>query len=230
MNYFLFIDTEASGLPKNWSLPYTAADNWPHAVQVSWIIYSKDGVKIKEQNHYISNTDFEIAESAIRIHGLTRAFLQQNGIDRKQLLEILSGDLQKFQPMIVGHFMELDYRIIGADYFREAIDNPMEALPAFCIMKASKHLQQNPQSKFLRLGQLYELLFKKPLLFQHNAMADAAATADCFFELVRKNEITSFNQPPIEFPKEEKVISRFGWVIALFLVLFSALLIACYYG
>ena len=229
-DFLLFIDTEASGLPKNWNLPYAAPGNWPHAVQVSWIICSKEGTKIKEQNHYVSNNDFEISPSALRVHGLTKEFLRQNGKPRGELLAMLSADLHEYQPMIVGHFIELDYRVIGADYYREAIDNPMENLPTFCIMIASKHLQQNPYKKLLRLGDLYELLFRQPLLFQHNAMADATATADCFFELVKRSEIRSFVQPPIIFRKAEKLNRRIGWFLALFLVLFSILLIACYYG
>ncbi|MEJ7587948.1 MAG: exonuclease domain-containing protein [Ferruginibacter sp.] len=228
--YLLFIDTEASGLPKKWEVPYAAAGNWPYAVQVSWLIYSKKGKKISEQNHYINNDDFEISASAMRIHGLSKNFLQQNGISRKDLLCKLSEDIQAYQPMIVGHFMELDYRVIGADYYREGIENPMETSPTFCLMKASQHLQQNPKNKFLRLSDLYRLLFNQPLLAQHNAMADAAATADCFFELVKRNDITSFTQPSFGNPGKEKVRGRFGWVIALVLLLFSILLIALYYG
>ena len=229
-DYLLFIDTETSGLPKNWSLPYTVEGNWPNAVQVSWVIYTREGKKIKEQNHYVSNNDFEISDAALRIHGLTKEFLQKNGMPRAQLLNILSSDLLEYQPLIVGHFIELDYHVIGADYWREALVNPMEELPVFCIMKASEHLQRNPQNKFLRLGDLYELLFKQPLLSQHNSMADAAATADCFFELVKRNEIKSLDQPPIIFPEERKLSGNTGWVIALILLLLSVLLIAVFYG
>ncbi|MEP7107845.1 MAG: 3'-5' exonuclease [Ferruginibacter sp.] len=229
-DYLLFIDTEASGLPKKWHLPYTAPGNWPNAVQVSWLIYNKDGQKIREQNHYISNNDFEISAAASRIHGLTKKFLDQNGILRRQLLTILSKDVLEYHPMIVGHFLELDFHIIGAEYCREGIDNPMESLPAFCIMKASRHLQQNPHSKFLRLGELYFLLFKKPLLYQHNAIKDAAATADCFFELVKTNEIRSFTQPPIPFQKKQNITGMMGWIITFLLLIFIALLIASYYG
>jgi DNA polymerase-3 subunit epsilon len=229
-DYLLFIDTEASGLPKKWYLPYTAPGNWPHAVQVSWLIYNKNGEKIKEENHYISNNDFDISPTALSIHGLTKNFLQQNGKPRNQLLDILSKDLQKYQPMIVGHFTELDYHILGAEYYRAGMDNPMKKLSTFCIMIASQHLQQNPHSKFLRLGDLYELLFKQPLLCQHNAMADAAATADCFFELVKKNEVKSFTQPAIVLQQKDKLTNAIGWIIAFLLILFCALLIANYYG
>ena len=191
--YLLFIDTEASGLPKKWHLPYETPNNWPFAVQVSWLIYTKEGEKVKEENHYISNNDFEISPGALRIHGLTPNFLQQNGIPQKEVLAKLSADLEHYRPMVVGHFTELDYHITGAAFFREGLPNPMEHLPAFCIMIASQHLQRNPNSKFLRLGDLYQLLFSKPLLGQHNAMADATATADCFFELVKRKDITSLD-------------------------------------
>jgi DNA polymerase-3 subunit epsilon len=230
-DFLLFIDTEASGLPKKWDQPYTMEGNWPFAVQVSWLLYSKDGIKIKEQNYYISNNDFEICPTALDIHGLTPAFLQKNGIPRKELLNILSKDLEAYQPMIVGHFLELDYHVIGAEYHRIGIEkHPMGNLPGFCIMSASMHMQQNPNSKYLRLGQLFELLFKKPLLNQHNAMVDATATADCFFELVKRNEIKSFDQPPIVFKPKENVTKLVIWIMLFLLILLSAFLIACYYG
>ena len=228
--HFLFIDTEASGLPKKWDLPYDAPSNWPYAVQVSWVIYTKDGKKIKEENYYISDNYFKISAGALRIHGLTNNFLQQNGMSRRKVLTRLSEDLQQFQPMIVGHFVELDYHVLGAGYYREGLKNPIPQLPVFCIMLASQHLQQNPFSKFLRLGDLYSLLFKKPLLSQHNAMADAAATADCFFELVKRKEITSFAQPPIVFKQQAKTKKTFTWAIAFLLLFISIILIVLYYG
>ena len=218
-DFLLFIDTEASGLPKKWDQPYTVEGNWPYAVQVSWLVYSKDGVKIKEQNFYVSNNDFESCPTALSIHGLTPAFLQQNGISRKDLLDVLSKDLEEYQPMIVGHFLELDYHVIGAEYHRIGIEkHPMENLPGFCIMSVSNQLQQNPHSKYLRLGQLYELLFKKSLLNQHNALVDSTATADCFFELAVRNDIKSFDQPPIIFKPKENITKLVIWITLFILI------------
>lgn len=230
-DYLLFIDTEASGLPNKWFLPYSVEGNWPFALQVSWIIYTKDGTKIKEHNHYIKDNDFEISPEAFRIHGLTKDFLQQNGILRKELFTILLKDLQDYQPLIIGHFLELDYHIVGAEYYRTGIPHhPMEGMPGLCIMSASKHLQQNPRCKYLRLGELYELLFKQPLLFQHNAITDATATAECFFELVKRNEIKSFVQAPIAFQQKEKVYKTSGWMIVFLVILVSILFIIFYDG
>ncbi len=229
-DYLLFIDTETTGLPKKWNKHYSVLDNWPYAVQVSWLIYNKDGEKIKEENYYINNDDFVITPAALHIHGITKMYLQQNGIPRCEVLSQLSTDIQQYQPMVIGHFTALDYHIIGADYYREKMENPMEKLSTFCIMIASQHLQQNPEYKFMRLGNLYELLFKQPLLGQHNSLTDATATAACFFELASRNEIKSFSQPPIVFQQKEKNIHSIGWAIVFLIILFSAFLIACYYG
>lgn len=188
-DYLLFIDTEASGLPANWILPLTDDSNWPHAVQASWIIYDKNQSLIKKENHYIKNDDFTIVKSAMDTHGITNDFLAKNGEDRIVVLQLLVADLLKYQPMIIGHFIRLDYYILSADFYRSAISNPLSKLPVFCTMVASKELVWNPMPKYLRLEDLYAFLFHKELKDQHNALNDAQATADCFFELLNRDEI-----------------------------------------
>ena len=104
-DYLLFIDTETSGLPKKWNVPYSTKNVWPHAIQVSWIIYTKDGVKIKEENKYINNTDFEISASSLEIHKIEPSFLRVLGVSRKEVLLAITDDLKEYQPMIIGHFI-----------------------------------------------------------------------------------------------------------------------------
>jgi DNA polymerase-3 subunit epsilon len=188
-NFLLFIDTEASGLPKNWKLPYYAEDNWPYSVQVGWVIYTKDGNKVKEQNFYINNSDFEISKSATKVHGLTKHFLKENGTDRLHVMRSLAVDIKEYNPLVVGHFMEFDFHMLAVDFYRSGIENPVKRDATFCTMIGSKHLVKNPAITYFRLGQLYETLFDKPLANQHNAIEDAKATARCFFELLKRGEI-----------------------------------------
>ncbi|RKR84932.1 DNA polymerase-3 subunit epsilon [Mucilaginibacter gracilis] len=189
-NHILFIDTETTGLPIDWTQPYSNNANWPYAVQVSWIIYTRDGAELKREDHYISDNDFEISPQALKIHGITRDFLTQNGQPRKFVMDLLYADLKHYQPMVVGHYMELDYNITGADFYRLGMDNPIASLPMYCTMLGSSQYTRNPQATYLRLGQLYSTLFNKPLHHQHNAMVDAEATAACFFEILRNGGIT----------------------------------------
>ena len=196
-DFLLFIDTEASGLPKNWDLPYSAGGNWPYAVQISWLVYSAEGLKIKEEDHYIKDNDFTISPEATRIHHLRQDFLGINGQRRKTVLQMLTDDLLQYQPMLVGHFLNLDRHVIGAEYYRAGMTDPSINLEGFCTMMGTTHLQPNPRQRYLRLGDLYESLFHRSLENQHDALSDATATAACFFQLRKTGQIRPENNMSI---------------------------------
>lgn len=203
-DYLLFVDTEASGLPINWELPYSAEGNWPSAVQVSWLVYTKDGKEIKREDHYILNSDFVITPKAMEIHGINPGLLAVKGQARKHVMQLLANDLEQYQPLVVGHFVQLDYHILSADFYRAGMDNPLAKLPLFCTMLATTQLRWTPMPTSLLLGDLYAFLFYKPLENQHNALTDARAAAECFFELLKRTEISEKlivqqqNQPAIK--------------------------------
>ena len=192
-DYLLFIDTEASGLPKNWELPYSAPGNWPYAVQIAWLVYDKNGVKIKEEDHYINDNDFTISREASNVHHLRPDFLGINGKRRKTVLQRLTDDITRFQPMLVGHFLDLDRHIIGAENFRAEMKDPFVGLSGYCTMKGTTHLQPNPNVRYLRLGDLYQILFGTVPEYPHDALADATATAACFFELKKRGQFNGEN-------------------------------------
>lgn len=188
-DYLLFIDTEASGLPKKWDAPYSQKGNWPYAVQISWIIYTKGGHQVKQENHYINDNDFEITPAAFKIHNINRAFLLAQGNSRQDVLRLLVADIRQYQPLVIGHFMEFDGHVLAADFYRASLEDLISSSPTFCTMLATTGYVHNPWLKFLRLGDLYRLLFNTTLENQHNALVDARATAECFFELVKRGEI-----------------------------------------
>lgn len=223
----LFIDTEASGLPKKWNAPYSKVNNWPFSVQISWLIYHRNGDLIKQENHFIRDNDFKITPAAQDIHGITHEFLNQHGEPRHSVMELLAEDIKKYHPMLIGHFMELDFHVLSADFFRSGVENPAINAPIFCTMIATKQLLVHPQSKYLRLGDLYELLFKTPLLHQHNALNDAAATAACFFELIKKGEIDDeYIDKQQSLKSYEPPFNRFiGWVVVILILLLLIILL-----
>lgn len=188
--YILFIDTEASGLPGNWTLPYSADANWPHIVQVAWLIYDEQRNLVKQQSHYINAEGVTITQSAMETHGITPDFLASNGKPQSEIMEMLANDLVEYEPTIIGHFMQLDYYLLGAAFHRTGVYNPLGKLPVFCTMVATTQLLRSPSTRQLRLGDLYYMLFKVDLQHQHNALHDARATAESFFELRDRGEIS----------------------------------------
>lgn len=189
-DYILFVDTETSGLPKKWNAPYSEKGNWPFIVQISWLIYTRTGKLLKSENYYIRDSDYEISPGSRDIHGITSEFLEENGKDRREVMGLLQHDLIKYTPLVVGHFLMLDYHMLGVGFYRAGIQNPVPDLPVFCTMELTATFFSDSHKKHLKLSELYERLFKKPLLQAHNALSDAQATAECFFELRKKGDIT----------------------------------------
>lgn len=223
----MFIDTEASGLPRNWNAPYAQAGNWPFAVQISWILYTKEGQPVKWANHYIKDNDFEISPSALKIHGITREFLLQHGESRQEILLRLAADIRQFEPLVVGHFMEFDALVLGAEFYRTGLENPLTDVPTFCTMPATTGYVRNPRLKYLRLGDLYHTLFNTTLDHQHNALVDARATADCFFELLRRGDIDAGKilEQQLKPAQKEPVNKKLRYTILVLILFLSAILL-----
>src|SRR5690606_34885368 len=185
----LFVDTETSGLPKKWNQPYSVKGNWPFSIQIAWIIFNKEGEEIKRENHYINENDFRIEPSSLKVHGITHEFLKENGERRKKVMHKLAYDIKKYNPMLIGHFMELDFHMLNVDFYRSGIESPVQNSPLFCTMLASKDYVKNPRSRYLKLSELYNYLFDKTVTNIHDAIVDAEITAASFFELLKRGEI-----------------------------------------
>jgi len=200
-NYFLFIDTETSGLPKNWKAPYHQEKNWPYIIQIAWIVYDQNLNEIERQNHFIKNSDFEIEKSSQKIHHITADDLQLYGKSRETAMMAFYQDVKKYRPIVIGHFMEFDYHMINVEFQRIGMTDVLAKLPLFCTMKASKPYVKNPDVELLKLNDFYfELFNEKPKHF-HNALSDALNTAKIFFHLLKNGEITenSLNQQENDF-------------------------------
>lgn len=220
-DYLLFIDTETSGLPKKWNKPYDTPNNWPYVLQVAWLVYESNGTLVKEEDFFIQDDSIDIEPSAQKIHGITKEFLKQKGIDKQQVLSSLAKDIDQYCPLIVGHFLELDFHVLNAEYFRIKMPSPLMDKKHFCTMLNTKHLVRNPAANYLRLDDLYTLLFHGSLQQHHNALADVKATADCFFAMLQKDDINDAKinaQANIKEPvpiRKKRNFSPFVFIIAL---------------
>ncbi|WP_017259298.1 3'-5' exonuclease [Pedobacter arcticus] len=231
--YFLVIDTETSDLPKKWDAPYSTKNNWPHILQIAWIVYNQHGEEVKRENHYLKPGDFKITKASIRIHSLTADFLQENGEERLAVFEKLQTDLSAYKPLIIAHFAELDFCMIGAEYYRLNLPHPLKDSSLFCTLKASATYVKNPTFKFLKLNVFYKTLFKKRPENLHNALVDAELTAEIFFYLLKNGEATTQiieqHSKAIKQAKPEVDYLKDIQFILLIVILISAIAIY-YYG
>jgi DNA polymerase-3 subunit epsilon len=207
----MFLDTEASGEPVKWDESSVDCRDWPYLVQISWVIYSIDGVEIKRENLYVDEQDFKSTSSALKIHKITDQFRQQNGCSRKEVLNRLLLDLRKYDPLLICHFLKFDLNLLKVELSRARINYNLDTIPTFCTMLATRHLAGTPKGRPLHLSQLYAILFYKTLQNNHDALCDALATAECFLELSKSGYFT--DSIIMEQIKEREIGNQFIKVV-----------------
>jgi DNA polymerase-3 subunit alpha len=200
---YLIFDTETTGIPRNKTAPLTDLDNWPRLVQIAWQLHDNKGKLISQQNFIVKPEGFDIPYKAEQVHGISTKRALAEGHDLKKVLEHFITDLQK-TSRLVGHNIEFDINIIGAELIRQQIDTDLFlkldnvdtgiSSTEFCQLSGGI----GGKLKMPRLVELHEKLFGKDFGDAHDAAYDVAATARCFFGLVKQNVVKPFDITPIE--------------------------------
>ena len=184
---YLVFDTETTGLPRSWQAPVTALDNWPRLVQLAYMAYDRCGVLVNSVNHIIKPRGYTIPADSARIHGITTERALQEG---KELVEVLREfkiylDQARY---LVAHNMSFDEKIVGAELLRSSMADIPSSKQKICTMHTTTEYCAIPGPrgyKWPKLSELHRKLFMADFAEAHNAAADVAATAKCFWELQR---------------------------------------------
>ncbi|MDO1501772.1 DNA polymerase III subunit alpha [Winogradskyella maritima] len=192
---YLIFDTETTGLPKRWDAPITDTDNWPRAIQIAWQLHDAMGNCIEHQDYLIQPDGFNIPYDAEKIHGISTELAQEQGMPLEEVLGKFNTALSKTK-FVVGQNVKFDLNIMGAEFVRESIDNPLQDLPVLdTCTEHTAELCKIPGGRYGKfklptLTELHEYLFNQPFAEAHNATADVEATTRCFLELIRRKEYT----------------------------------------
>ncbi|MCF7559915.1 DNA polymerase III subunit alpha [Sabulilitoribacter multivorans] len=192
---YLIFDTETTGLPKRWDAPITDTDNWPRCIQIAWQLHDAMGNCIDHQDYLVKPEGFNIPYDAEKIHGISTELAEEQGISLAEVLEKFNAALSKTK-FVVGHNVKFDLNIMGAEFVRGDVANPLQELPVLdTCTEHTAQLCQIPGGRYGKfklptLTELHEHLFDEPFDEAHNATADVEATTRCFLELIRLGEYT----------------------------------------
>ena len=206
---YLIFDTETTGLPKNFNAPLSDTDNWPRVVQISWQLHDEMGKLIEQQDYIIKPEGYNIPFESQNIHGISTELATQEGHDLKEVLQKFNQAIEKSE-FIVGHNINFDLKVTGAEYFRKKLKTQLLDKPILDTMtEKTAELCQLPggrggRYKLPKLGELYKHLFGLEFAEAHNATADVEATARIFFELIRIGHFT-----PEELKKSPDYLQKF---------------------
>ncbi len=189
--YYLFFDTETTGLPRNYKAPSSDTNNWPRMVQLSWVLTDQNGHYIRGADYIIKPSGFTIPQDASRLHGITTTRAINEGEEIRNVLSAFKMDLKK-ATKIVGHNIDFDKKIVGAELIRLGERDIVDSLPTICTMKAGTDYCAIPGNygyKYPTLQELHKALFGVGFEDAHNSSSDVAATEKCFWKMKEKGLI-----------------------------------------
>src|SRR5690606_21643678 len=186
---FLIFDTETTGLPRDYNAPVSDSDNWPRMVQLAWQLHDDTGKLLSAKNYIVKPEGFDIPIAVANVHGITTERALKDGKELRFVLEEFLKDVAQ-TTYNVGHNVEFDINIVGAELYRLAITNNLAEKKLLDTMKSSIDFCAIPGGrgggyKFPTLTDLHTKLFNKGFGDAHDAAYDVDATARCFFELLK---------------------------------------------
>ncbi|PIV57874.1 MAG: 3'-5' exonuclease [Bacteroidetes bacterium CG02_land_8_20_14_3_00_31_25] len=182
---YLFFDTETTGVPRNYKASVEDSNNWPRMVQIAWLVYNSDKIKVDEQQFIIKPEGYIIPKEVSKLHGITTERAISEGKDLQFVLNLFNTQIEESQ-FIIAHNISFDEKIVGAEFFRKKINSKLFNKPRLCTMHASTNYCKIPGNygyKWPKLSELHIKLFGKDFEDAHNAAADIEATAKCFWKL-----------------------------------------------
>jgi len=188
----MVFDTETTGLPPK-NRQCTDPTQWPHIVQLSYLIYDTNADKIHELKDVIISlgTHIPLPDESVAIHGITRTISLQQGVDiRIALLDFKMALTQCSK--CVAHNLEFDTRVLQMEAQRNRMSLYFPA--SFCTMKVSTDLCKLPSPyglgyKWPKLLELHEHLFQRVPKNAHNSKIDTIVTLRCYHMLVHNEDL-----------------------------------------
>ncbi len=193
---YLIFDTETTGLPRRWDAPLSDSDNWPRCIQLAWQLHDDMGAVVEHHEFLVRPQDFNIPYDAEKVHGISTELALERGAELKEVLGEFKNALAR-SKFVVGQNIGFDINIMGAEFHRMGIENPLpglrvldtctEVTAQLCCLPGGR----GGKYKLPTLTELHEYLFQEPFAEAHNATADVEATTRCFLELVRRRVFTA---------------------------------------
>ena len=191
---YLFFDTETTGIPRNYKAAVTDLGNWPRVVQLAFLLTDGAGTPITLQELLIKPEGFTIPADATRVHGITTEEALAKGVPMEAALGEFVMCL-KAAKMLVAHNMAYDEKVLGAEFLRVGLGNPLPGMKRLCTMEAGTAFCALPwkygKFKWPSLSELHIKLFGKDFKGAHGALPDVHACATYFFALKAKGAISA---------------------------------------
>ena len=205
----LVFDTETTGLPKYRNAPISQTHNWPHVVQLSFLLYDvRHNMVIEEGNYIICLPDnVTIDPKSQEVHGISMEQCKREGVPIDEAFSYFKEALARCD-MLLAHNISFDKNIMMVEGKRLGFDNIFKKddgsdLPEFCTMKSSIDLCKIERRsertgkiyyKYPKMVELHKYLFDYEPNGLHDSMADILCCLRCYFMMCYNRDILFDNR------------------------------------
>jgi DNA polymerase III epsilon subunit-like protein len=198
--HILVFDTETTGLPKRRDSSVTVPEEFPHIVQLSYIVYDMhaDSLLVVSDNIIKLDDAIDIPEDSVKIHKISKEISREKGIPIKDALMQFVKDLRTCS-LLVAHNIEFDINMITVELVRlnrltetEEINEAyalFSGVPKYCTMSENKKLCNILATskagkvfvKYPSLTELHMKMFQTVPNYMHNSLNDILICLRCYY-------------------------------------------------
>lgn len=181
----LVFDTETTGKVDFGLAPEHPSQ--PRVCQLAALLCDDDGSPLGRLACLVRPAGWTIPGEAQAVHGLSTEHCARYGLDLGLAL-VLLNDLVRVADVIVAHNLEYDDAVLAGECRRLGWDGFAPRKARYCTMRAGTDLCKIPGKygfKWPRLQELHRHLFGEDFAGAHDAMADVAACARCYFQMFK---------------------------------------------
>ena len=213
---YLVFDVETTGLPINYHAQPDDFGNWPHPIQIAWLLFDDEDKLIENQNFYIKQA-VEIPQTAVAIHGITTSIMLEKGVSPLIVYANFKKAIENTEYLI-AHNIDFDVPILHCDFLRNGMHWTVATKKMFCTMKTGSSFckigkqRRDGDYKWPTLSELYQKCFYPGHTINilsgssvennlHNANIDACMVAKCFFKLKEMDYLEKIDHLPFSHRK-----------------------------
>jgi DNA polymerase III epsilon subunit-like protein len=191
----IIFDTETNGLiPKDKNIVTENLDKMPYIVQLSFILFDTNSMRIVVEHDFIIQVpeNIEISDESAKIHGISKQISRVNGVSIQDALSNFQICLNK-ADVVIAHNITFDIDMIAIESLRNQMDVRKDFIRKinYCTMKRTVNLckivavnkKDVAYYKYPTLTQLHEYLFDETPLGTHNSMADVYICLRCYYKI-----------------------------------------------
>jgi len=201
----LVIDVETTGLPKKRGAPATDVENWPHPVQIAWVLFKcayadRPGRILARRSHLIHPDGWMIPRESTEIHGIAHEQAVAEGLPLRTVMDEVQ-EMTSRADAVCCHNTAFDIPVLISAGIRSGIVAPEQVIPkkpTICTMEIGKQIcciikeYTGKHGTFRklkppRLAELYEHIFGKEFVGRlHDASEDCRATVEILDVIMKK--------------------------------------------